>query len=354
MPPQTMSRPVLPRRFLALTALLLALAIGWVPLAQPAEAFTLKDGVRLNAVEARLVYRINLVRRNRGIAALRVVPGFTDVARRWAYAQASSRTMKHNPNMARQLIAAGGANWRTLGENVGTGWDADSLFKAYWNSPPHRANLLNPAFRYVGMGWVERPDGQGFNTQNFVSHYSTTYGRTRVPAFGGRKDTRTLTTTTTVASFESGSDARVIRKTSRGLYSRVTIDRPNSWDNAARFTARETGSGSGGAAGMVIRDSLQLRNATSVTIKLRARSKTGRRVTVGVSMSTVFGTSVSLGRVSLANGEQRTVTLAIPQSGRVWRNHLTVAVSRSALREISYYRSNRVATVAVYSLRVNV
>jgi hypothetical protein len=345
---------MLPRRFLALTALLLALAIGWVPLAQPAQAFTLTDGVRLNAVEARLVYRINLARRSRGLASLRVVPGYTDVARRWAFVQASSQTMKHNPDMARQLVAAGGADWRTMGENVGTGFDADSLFDAYWNSPPHRANLLNPAFRYVGMGWVERPDGRGFNTQNFVSHYSTTYGRTRVPAYGGRSDARTLTATTTLGSFETGSDARITRTASSGLSSHVSIDRPNSWDNAVRFAARETVTGTGGSAGMVLRDSLQLRNATSVTIRLRASTKTGRSVSVTVSISTVFGTSVSLGKITLASGERRTVTLAIPQSGRVWRNHLTVSVPRSSLRQISYYRPNRVANVAVYDIRVNV
>jgi len=351
---QTMSRPVLPRRFLALAALVLGLVVTGAPLAPPAEAFTTTHGVRLNAVEARLVYRINSARTARGIAALRVVPGFTDVARRWAYEQARSKTMKHNPNMARQLAAAGGSAWRTLGENVGTGYDADSLFNAYWNSAPHRANLLNPAFRYLGMGWVERPDGRGYNTQNFVSHYSTTYGPNRVPAYGGRNDSRTLAQTSTLAAFESGRDARVAATASSGLSSRVSFDSATSANNAARFTARETAYGKGGRAGLVLRDSLQMRYAQSITLTVRASSKTGRPVAVGVSLRTNFGTSVYLGRIDVASGTTRTVTLAVPEAGRVWRNHVVVAVPRWSLRSLSAYRTNRSATVAVYDIRVNV
>lgn len=352
---QTLSRPLLPRRFLALAALLLALVTTGLPLARPAEAFTTTHGVRLNAVEARLVYRINAARTSRGIAALRVVPGFTDVARRWAYAQARSQTMKHNPNMAAQLAAAGGSGWRTLGENVGTGWDADSLFNAYWNSAPHRANLLNPQFRYLGMGWVERPGGQGFNTQNFVSHYSTTYGRNRVPAFGGRGDSRTVTATQSIGSFEGGSDARIAATASPGLTSRVSVDAASDRDDAARMSVREVATGaSSGRAGMVIRDSLNLQHAQSITLKLRAVSRTSRPVVARVYVRTVFGTSVLLGNVTLQHGVTRTVTLPLSTSARVWRNYVLIAVPRSSLQSLSGSRTYRSATVAVYDIRVNV
>jgi hypothetical protein len=244
--------------------------------------------------------------------------------------------------------------WRTLGENVGTGYDADSLFNAYWNSPPHRANLLNPAFRFLGMGWVERPGGQGFNTQNFVSHYSTTYGRSRVPAFGGRGDSRTLTTTQSIAAFEAGSDARVAATATRGLSSRVTVDSPTAADNAARIAVRETGSGVGGAAGMFIRDSVQLRNAKSITIRVRANTRTGRRLAVQVAVQTVLGSHVQIGSFYVPSGTTRTVTMPLPDAGQEWRNQLTVVVPRWSLRYLSDSRTYRSATVAVHDIQVNV
>lgn len=344
-----------PSRLLVVAGLALALLTIGLPLAPRADAFTYKNGVRLNAVEARLLYRINAARTARGISALRVVPGYTDVARRWAYRQASAQRMAHNPNMASQLQAAGGRDWRIVGENVGYGWDADSLFTAYWNSAPHRANLLNPSFRYVGMGWVERADGTGYNTQNFVNSYSTTYGRSRVAAYGGKADSRTLSSTTALGSFERGADARLATQRSSGLSGTVAVDRPVSGvDNAARFTARETAAGTGGRVGMVIRDSVHLRHATSVSLKVRATSRTGRPVVVEVYLRTVLGHSVRIGAVKLTSGKGRWITLPLPDSAKAWRNDVFVAVPRTSLQSLSSTRTDRVARVAIYRIQVNV
>jgi uncharacterized protein YkwD len=177
-----------------LLALLVALTATLTFSAAPASAATRSQirastgtGVQLNAVESRLVMRINAARKARGIAPLTVAAGFTDVARRWSAVQLKSNTMKHNPNYAAQLQASGGTGWRSLAENVGyCNSDADRLFDAYMNSPHHKANILNPAFRYIGMGWVARADGVGYNTQNFSTHYSPTYGPTRVSAYARR------------------------------------------------------------------------------------------------------------------------------------------------------------------------
>lgn len=141
---------------------------------------TVANGVHLNTVEAELLARINMVRVNRQLAPLQVAPGYTDVARRWSAVQARRGVLAHNPDARTNLVAAGGRDWRVLGENVGHGRDADSLFRAYWNSPLHRANILRPEYRFIGIGWVIAPDGTGYNTQNFVSSYSASYGPTRV------------------------------------------------------------------------------------------------------------------------------------------------------------------------------
>jgi uncharacterized protein YkwD len=45
-----------------------------------------------------------------------------------------------------------------FGENLawGTGWagDADAIVDAWLQSPEHRANLLRPSFRHVGLGRI--------------------------------------------------------------------------------------------------------------------------------------------------------------------------------------------------------
>lgn len=191
----TTRRTPLPLRFALVASLVAATMSGLVlggptasaaarPTAARAVAPLMADGVRLNGVEARLLDRINAARAARKLVRLRVAPGYTDVARRWSAKLAGSNVLRHNPAARAQLENSGGTGWRVLGENVGYGGDADSLFNAYWNSPPHRANILNPSYRYIGIGWVTRADGSGYNTQNFVTCYAAAYGPTRVAVRG--------------------------------------------------------------------------------------------------------------------------------------------------------------------------
>jgi len=197
------------RRAAAVTAFVAALAVGASFAAAPASAYSTANNVRLNAVEYRLASLINNARTSRGLRALVVAPGTTDLARRWSMNQAQRNVLQHNPNLVYGIEHAGSASWHSAGENVGRGWDADSLFTAYMNSPGHRANILDSSYRYLGIGWVQRPDGSGYNTQVFVDSYSGTYGHTREPAVGGLADTVTPTSTSSLGSFENGWDPRV-------------------------------------------------------------------------------------------------------------------------------------------------
>ena len=60
---------------------------------------------------------------------------------------ASQGNISHNPNLTSQV-----ANWQTVGENVGEGADVATLDTAFWNSPGHRANILDSSYRDVGIG----------------------------------------------------------------------------------------------------------------------------------------------------------------------------------------------------------
>ncbi|MGI8408167.1 MAG: CAP domain-containing protein [Actinomycetota bacterium] len=47
-------------------------------------------------------------------------------------------------------------DWTLLGENVGVGGTVSSLHEAFMNSPLHRANMLNPTFKHIGVGVIKK------------------------------------------------------------------------------------------------------------------------------------------------------------------------------------------------------
>src|SRR3954451_16880481 len=83
------------------------------------------NAVRLNGYEAALVARINDARRSAGLRALAVVPGATDVARRWSFHLARAQGLSHNPNLVSCLQHAGSGAWTEIAENVGEASSAD-------------------------------------------------------------------------------------------------------------------------------------------------------------------------------------------------------------------------------------
>ena len=348
-------RRLKPFRRLAAVAVATAVLSGTAALtATPATAFSTTNGVRLNAVEARLVSLINKARTSRGLRALVVAPGTTDLARDWSMNQARKNSLYHTPNLVAGVTGHGSRDWRRVSENVGRGWGADSLFNAYMNSPGHRANILDGDMRYLGMGWVERPDGSGYNTQVFVDQYSTAYGRNRRPAVGGLADTRTPSATTAVASFENGWDSRVmvVRSGSGLAVSNPVFDSPTDGDQGVRFTVRETASVTASWAELRVRDALDLRHASAVRVRLSATTGSGRPISVFVNARRELGTSVRLGSVVIPHGQTVTVTLPLPSGAKNFRNVISVGVPATALNALSGSLSGRTTTVKVRDVAV--
>jgi uncharacterized protein YkwD len=318
-------------------AALAATALATALPATQASAFTAANGVRLNNFEARLVTLINAARTSRGIAPLTVTTGTTDLARKWSYAQAASNTMKHNPNLVADAERHGSPDWTRVAENVGKAYTPDSLFSAYMNSPGHRANILHTGLRYLGIGWVERPDGWGYNTQVFTNQYTSAYGSTREPAYGGRLDRRVLTETTSLGSFEGGSEPRALTTASGAgmAVGRPLVQSPTDGDQAIAFNSQNRSAGTGGYTQLRLRDSLDMTNVRAITIKLTARTVTHKPLTVELYARSVLGTQIRVGSVSVPDGPDKTVTFQMPLSARTIRNELTFSVSRAALVALS-------------------
>src|SRR6478735_3796825 len=120
---------------------------------------------------------MNGARATAGAPALSAAPGLRTLALGWSTFMANGGTggtLQHNPNVRAQLPSNGAASATAWAENVaswspGTGRDAASVFGLYMNSPGHKANILNPAMRFVGIGTVINGANAGFNTQNFTN-----------------------------------------------------------------------------------------------------------------------------------------------------------------------------------------
>lgn len=126
-----------------------------------------------SAYASRLVALINSARANQGLHTLTVTGGTSTVAANWTQHLAQQQGLSHNPNLGPQLESHGSRDWTAYGENVGAAptSSAQALFDAYMRSPEHRANILKPAYRYLGVG-VVFTGSTAWNTLDFVDEYS--------------------------------------------------------------------------------------------------------------------------------------------------------------------------------------
>jgi uncharacterized protein YkwD len=109
-----------------------------------------------------LLQLANQARAEAGAPRLTLDAGLTRAARVHAEAMLAARQLSHQfegePSLPQRL---GNATHTTLdqeGENVALDYNAASGHQHLMLSPPHRANLLNPAYNVIGMGVVRSGD----------------------------------------------------------------------------------------------------------------------------------------------------------------------------------------------------
>lgn len=149
-----------PRRALPLFAALSLSAtalLGGPPAEAAASASTTSSA---STTEARFVARVNAVRTQHGLARLRMRAGLMTYAQRHSATMSRSRTLFHAGVPAELCCRS------SVSENVGTGGTVRGLHRAFMSSPAHRANLLDPRKRGVGVG-VVRVGGRIWVTEVF-------------------------------------------------------------------------------------------------------------------------------------------------------------------------------------------
>ena len=109
--------------------------------------------------------KLNELRVSQGLRPLETKGALFDVGRAWSTQMLAADAISHNPSLAAQAPG----NWARLGENVGVGYDVQSLHNAFVNSPAHYKNMIDPAFDSVGVGVVHAADGKIFVTVAFMT-----------------------------------------------------------------------------------------------------------------------------------------------------------------------------------------
>jgi hypothetical protein len=111
----------------------------------------------------------NRERTAHGLGPLKWSAALAVAARQHAMRMAEQNILSHKlpgeAGMAERASKAG-ARFSVLAENVAVGPSAESIHKQWMNSPPHRANLLDPQVDSVGIAVAER-HGALFAVEDF-------------------------------------------------------------------------------------------------------------------------------------------------------------------------------------------
>ncbi len=136
--------------------------------------------------EQQLFALANQARAQAGAPLLTLDAGLTRAARAHAEAMFAERQLSHQfpdePSLPQRLATATHAQLDQEGENVALDFDTAEAHQHLMLSPPHRANLLNPAYNVVGLGVVRSGD-RLYIVQDFghaLPNYSSTEVKERI------------------------------------------------------------------------------------------------------------------------------------------------------------------------------
>jgi uncharacterized protein YkwD len=127
----------------------------------------------LTEPEAAVFLMVNQERAKVGCTLLTVDSRLTTAARRHSADMAARGYFDHTTpegvDFATRITRAG-YHWSTAGENIAEGQrTAASVMLAWMKSPGHRANILNCAYRNIGVGLAYSPGKDPVWTQDFAA-----------------------------------------------------------------------------------------------------------------------------------------------------------------------------------------
>ncbi|MCM3662193.1 CAP domain-containing protein [Georgenia satyanarayanai] len=162
----------------AATAFLAVLLVITCLSAVPASA-TETDAARF---EDRILQLLNADRRDKGLRPVQRATELDSVARSWSGKMAGASRMSHNPSYSKQIPTG----WTCAGENVAYGYQTpEAMYRGWYNSPGHYANMFDARFTHIGIGIAYRNDpdfgAMPYGTQNFAAYSGKTLTTTARP-----------------------------------------------------------------------------------------------------------------------------------------------------------------------------
>lgn len=147
----------------ARTGVLLGLVVA-IAVAAPAAAGVTHRHAAMQGLETGVLDEINATREAHGLVALRLSPALTAAARQHSFEMAKDGYFAHNSangsTFDRRIVRfypSTRTRFWSVGENLlwsSPDVDAATALQMWMNSPEHRANLLSPRWREIGLSAV--------------------------------------------------------------------------------------------------------------------------------------------------------------------------------------------------------
>jgi uncharacterized protein YkwD len=173
--------------FAAAVLALLASPIAFLP--SPASAGGTSGDAATSqaaAVDYAVLVDLNRIRTGHGLEPLTLSPGLTEAALAHTQEMVAKGYFAHNSadgepfwKRIEAFYPQGGYDYWSVGENLF--WasgptTAAAGMKAWMASPPHRANILDPAWRQIGIATVSSSDAPGTYDGLSVTLITTDFG----------------------------------------------------------------------------------------------------------------------------------------------------------------------------------
>lgn len=122
-----------------------------------------------DAITQDMINRVNMERNRNGLPALLINAALTQAAQRHSDDMAATENLSHTGSDGSQFwqrMQDAGYFLITGAENVlmQSNLNAEEAFKQWRNSPPHYANMLNPAYLEIGVGYAQSASGNYYVT----------------------------------------------------------------------------------------------------------------------------------------------------------------------------------------------
>lgn len=114
----------------------------------------IRDG--MSGERERICHLVNLERARYGIGPINLHPNLDSFAQNYAYQMATRNFYSHvdpEGNGLVRRLRRFGIPWARAGENIAVGQrSCETVMTAWMNSAGHRRSILNPGFRWLGVG----------------------------------------------------------------------------------------------------------------------------------------------------------------------------------------------------------